>query len=52
MVTKQAAVFEGESRRMNIEAERIALEKTHVERDSAHLEARGQCMYIYTYRVE
>ena len=29
---------------MNIEAERIALERMHVERDSAHLEV---CRYFY-----
>lgn len=31
-------MFEEENRRMNTEEERIALEKTHVERDWAHLE--------------
>ena len=37
-MSERAGKFESESRRMNTEAERIALEKTHVERDWAHLE--------------
>lgn len=41
MVSDRATMFEAESRKMNTEEERIALEKTHVERDSAHLEASG-----------
>eukprot|EP00752_Nemacystus_decipiens_P009051 g8081.t1 len=38
LVSQRAAQFEEENRRMNTEEERIALEKTHVERDWAHLE--------------
>ena len=37
-MAERAAKFEAESRRMNTEAERIGLEKTHVERDCTHLE--------------
>lgn len=40
LVAERAAVFEAERLRMNTEADRIALEKTHVERDSTHLEVR------------
>lgn len=40
LVSQRAALFEEENRRMNTEEERIALEKTHVERDCAHLEVR------------
>lgn len=38
LVSQQAALFEEENRRMNTEQERLALEKTHVERDWVHLE--------------
>lgn len=40
-------MFEAESRRMNTEAERIALEKTHVERDSAHLEVSSNISPLF-----
>lgn len=35
-------MFEDESRKMNVEEERISLEKTHVERDFAHFQASGE----------